>query len=89
MLSPYNRPNAPQPPMQQNPAVALAQSLDGGTGFMDALRQVASMGQRQAQIVGMIQGKSAQELQTFAQNLAKEYNVDLNSLLQQMGVNAR
>ncbi len=89
MLSPYNRPNPTQPPMQQNPALALAQSLDNGTGFMDAMRQIASMGQKQAQVIGMIQGKSAQELQTFAQNLAKEYGVDLNAILQQMGVNAR
>ena len=36
------------------------------------------------QFLGMVQGKSNQELQTMAQNIARERGIDINSLYQQL-----
>ena len=63
-----------------NPVAFLQQALMGGKGLPDALQQIAAQGGQYAQVVNMIKGKNAQELQTYAQNLAKEYGVNLDEL---------
>ena len=70
-----------------NPVAFLQQALMGGKGLPDALQQIAAQGGRYAQVVNMIKGKNAQELQTYAQNLAKEYGVNLDELLRGIGLN--
>ena len=70
-----------------NPVAFLQQALMGGKGLPDALQQIASQGGQYAQVINMIKGKNAQELQTYAQNLAKEYGVNLDELLRGIGVN--
>lgn len=69
-----------------DPAGFLLRALNGGQGLGDALKQIESQGVQYSQAVKMIRGKNAQELQTYAQNLAKEYGVDLSTLLNQFGV---
>ena len=69
-----------------DPVAFLQQALMGGRGLPDALKQIAAQGGQYAQVVNMIQGKNAQELQAYAQNLAKEYGVNLDELLRGIGV---
>lgn len=64
----------------------LKQALSGGAGLNNLLSQLDGMGGKFQQAAMMIKGKNAQQLQTFAQNLAQEYNVDLNQLLGAFGV---
>ena len=70
-----------------NPVAFLQQALMGGKGLPDALQQIASQGGQYAQVVNMIKGKNAQELQAYAQNLAKEYGINLDELLRGIGLN--
>ena len=70
-----------------NPVTFLQQALMGGKGLPDALQQIASQGGQYAQVVNMIKGKNAQELQNYAQNLAKEYGVNLDGLMRGIGLN--
>ena len=70
-----------------NPVAFLQQALMGGKGLPDALQQIADQGGKYAQVVNMIKGKNAQELQTYAQNLAKEYGINLDELLRGIGIN--
>ncbi|MGM9682556.1 MAG: hypothetical protein ACI3XQ_03060 [Eubacteriales bacterium] len=69
-----------------NPVAFLQQALFGGKGLPEALQQIAAQGGQYAQAVNMIKGKNAQELQAYAQNLAKEYGVNLDELMRQMGI---
>ena len=70
-----------------NPVSFLQQALMGGKGLPDALQQIAAQGGQYAQVVNMIKGKNAQELQNYAQNLAKEYGINLDELLRGIGIN--
>lgn len=70
-----------------NPATYLLQALMGGKGLPDSLQQIAGQGGQYAQVVNAIQGKNAQELQTYAQNLAKEYGINLGELMRGLGFN--
>lgn len=74
-------------PNNFNPAGFLIQALNGGQNLGNVLKQIESKGIQYAQAVSMIRGKNAQQLQTYAQNLAKEYNVNIDDLLKQLGVN--
>ena len=70
-----------------NPVAFLQQALMVGKGLPDALQQIAAQGGQYAQVVNMIKDKNAQELQTYAQNLAKEYGINLDELLRGIGLN--
>lgn len=70
-----------------NPVAFLQQALMGGRGLPDALQQIAAQGGQYAQVVNMIKGKDAWELQTYAQNLAKEYGVNIDELMRGIGLN--
>lgn len=77
----------PMAPMN-NPVMALVQAMQHGRKPMDLMQAMAQQNPQVAQALQMVQGKSPQQLQQMAQNMARERGVDLNQMLRQMGINA-
>lgn len=77
----------PMSPMN-NPVLALVQAMQQGRNPMALMQAMAQQNPRVAQALQMMQGKSPQQLQRMAQNMARERGVDLNQMLRQMGINA-
>lgn len=77
----------PMAPMN-NPVMALVQAMQHGRNPMALMQAMAQQNPQVAQALQMMQGKSPQQLQSMAQNMARERGVDLNQMLRQMGINA-
>lgn len=77
----------PMAPMN-NPVLALVQAMQQGRNPMALMQTMAQQNPQVAQALQMMQGKSPQQLQSMAQNMARERGVDLNQMLRQMGINA-
>ena len=77
----------PMAPMN-NPVMALVQAMQQGRNPMALMQGMAQQNPQVAQTLQMMQGKSPQQLQQMAQNMAQERGVDLNQMLRQMGINA-
>ena len=77
----------PMAPMN-NPVLVLVQAMQQGRNPMALMQSMAQQNPQVAQTLQMIQGKSPQQLQQMAQNMARERGVDLNQMLRQMGINA-
>ena len=71
-----------------NPVMALAQAMQHGRNPMVLMQAMAQQNPRVAQALQMMQGKSPQQLQSMAQNMARERGIDLNQMLRQIGINA-
>ena len=56
-----------------------------GNPMMQLMQRMAMNDPRAAQAMQIIRGKSPQELQQIAQNMARERNIDLNELRRQFG----
>ena len=76
----------PMSPMN-NPVLALVQAMQQGRNPMALMQSMAQQNPQVAQALQMMQGKSPQQLQSMAQNMARERGVDLNPMLRQMGIN--
>ena len=76
----------PMSPMN-NPVLALVQAMQQGRNPMALMQTMAQQNPQVAQALQMMQGKSPQQLQSMAQNMARERGVDLNQMLRQMGIN--
>ena len=77
----------PMAPMN-NPVLALVQAMQQGRNPMALMQTMAQQNPQVAQALQMMQGKSPQQLQMMAQNMARERGVDLNQMLRQMGIKA-
>ena len=77
----------PMAPMN-NPVLALVQAMQQGRNPMALMQSMAQQNPQVAQALQMMQGKSPQQLQSMAQNMARERGVDLNQMLRKMGINA-
>ena len=77
----------PMAPMN-NPVLALVQAMQKGQNPMALMQTMAQQNPQVAQALQMMQGKSPQQLQSMAQNMARERGVDLNQMLRQMGIKA-
>ena len=75
----------PMAPMN-NPVIALVQAMQQGRNPMVLMQTMAQQNPQVAQALQMMQGKSPQQLQSMAQNMARERGVDLNQMLRQMGI---
>lgn len=71
-----------------SPVLMLVQAMNNGGNPMQLIQQMAEQNPQIAQAFQMMQGKSPQQLQQMAQNMARERGVDLNQMLRQMGINA-
>ena len=70
-----------------NPVLSLVQAMQRGGNPMAMMQQMAYQSPQVAQAVQMMQGKTPQQLQTMAQNMAKERGIDLNQMIRQLGIN--
>lgn len=70
-----------------NPIMMLVQAMQKGGNPMTLMQQMAGQNPQIAQAFQLMQGKSPQQLQTMAQNMAKERGIDINQMLRQLGIN--
>lgn len=68
-----------------NPIFQIMQMARSGGNCGALLQQLAAQDPRVGQTLQMLNGKSPQEMQQIAQNMARERNIDLNQMLQQFG----
>lgn len=73
--------------MQGNPVMMLVQAMNGGGNPMAVIQQMARNDSQIAQAYQMMAGKSPQQLQQMAQNMANERGIDLNMMMRQLGIN--
>lgn len=76
----------PMAPMN-NPIMMLVQGMNSGKNPMQMIQSMAGQNPQIAQAFQMMQGKSPQQLQTMAQNMAKERGIDLNEMMRKLGIN--
>ena len=72
---------------QNNPLLMLVQAVNSGQNPMALAQQMARQNPQIAQAVQLMQGKSPQQLQMMAQNMAKERGIDINEMIRQLGIN--
>lgn len=70
-----------------NPVLSLVQAMQRGGNPMVMMQQMAYQSPQVAQAVQMMRGKTPQQLQTMAQNMAQERGIDLNQMIRQLGIN--
>lgn len=73
--------------MPNNPLIVALQMARGGQNPMQMLQKSAMQNPPLAQAMKIIEGKSPQQLQTIAENMAKQRGIDLNQLMQSLGIN--
>ena len=78
--------NPMQMPAGNNPLAMLIQAAQHGGDPKAMIRQMAQQNPQVAQAYRLIDGKSPQQLQMIAQNMARERGVDLNQLVQSLGL---
>lgn len=71
--------------MINNPLGMLANVVKQGMNPQTMLMQMSQSNPRIRQFMSMVNGKTPQELQNMAQNIANERGVNLNSIMQQLG----
>lgn len=69
-----------------NPAQLIIQALNGGQPLNNILSNLAGQGQQYAKAVELIKGKDAHQLQTMAQNMAKERGINIDELMRSLGI---
>lgn len=76
-------------PQTNDPLAMLIQVANNGGNPMALIQQMAMQNPQIAQAYRLIGGKSPQQLQTIAQNMASERGIDLNQMVQSLGLNMR
>lgn len=78
----------PQSGSQQinNPLAMLIQAAQNGGDPKAMIRQMAAQNPAIAQAYRLIDGKSPQQLQATAINMARERGIDLNQFVQSLGL---
>lgn len=69
-----------------NPAMLVKQALGAGQPLNNILSNLAGQGAQYAKAVELIKGKDAHQLQTMAQNMARERGINLGDLMRSLGV---
>ncbi len=70
-----------------DPLMMAVQMFNGGHNPLGMLQNMAGSDPRIAQAMRMINGKSPQQLQQIAVNMARERGIDIPSLVRQLGIN--
>lgn len=70
-----------------NPILSMVQTFNSGGNPMQMIEQMAKQDPYMAQAMQMIQGKSPQQLQVMAQNMAQERGIDINQMIRDLGIN--
>lgn len=69
-----------------NPMMQIMAMMRNGGNPMAMLQGMASGNPQMAQALQMIQGKSPQQLQQMAMNMAQEQGININELIQSLGI---
>lgn len=69
-----------------NPLQMALQMAQMGNNPMGIFQSMAKSNPQMQQALGMIQGKSPEQLRQVAENMAKERGINLNQLAQSLGV---
>ena len=69
-----------------NPMMALVQAMQSGRNPANLLQMMARSNPQAAQAIRLIQGKSPQQLEQIATNMAKERGVSINDIARQLGI---
>lgn len=72
--------------MSQNPLQAAIQMMNMGRNPMGMLQQMAGNNPQLAQAMHIINGKSPQQLQQMARNMAKDQGIDLDDFVRSLGI---
>lgn len=72
--------------MMNNPMMALMQAMRSGGNPMTLLQNMARTNPQAAQAMRLIEGKSPQQLQQIANNMAKERGTSINDIARQLGI---
>lgn len=72
-----------------DPLAMLIQAAQNGEDPKAKIRQMAMQNPQVAQAYRFIDGKSLQQLQATAINMAREHGIDLNQMAQNLGLNIR
>ena len=72
-----------------NPLAMLMQVVQSGGNPVAMLQQMAAQNPQMAQAYRLINGKDARQLQIMAQNIARERGLDLNQVVQSLGIDPR
>lgn len=78
-------------PMQMigsnNPIMQMMGMLQNNKNPMAVMLKLAEQNPQLQQVMGITQGKTPQQMQQMAENLAKEKGVNLQEFMKQMGIN--
>lgn len=69
-----------------NPMMMLINAMRGGANPMAVMQQMAGGNPQIAQGMKMLNGKSPEQIQHMAQNMAKERGVDVNDIIRNLGI---
>ena len=70
-----------------NPIMQMMGMLQNSKNPMAVMQKLAGQNPKLQQVMGMTQGKTPQQMQQMAENLAKEKGVNLQEFMKQMGIN--
>lgn len=73
--------------MANNPIMQMMGMLQNSKNPMAVMQKLAGQNPQLKQIMEMTQGKTPQQIQQMAENLAKQKGVNLQEFMQQMGIN--
>lgn len=72
--------------MNQNPLQTAIQMMNMGRNPMGMLQQMSGNDPQLAKAMQIINGKSPQQLQQMAQNMAKERGINLDDFVRSLGI---
>ena len=72
--------------MMNNPMMQIMSAMRSGQNPMEMMQRMAMNDPRAAQAMQIIRGKSPQELQQIARNMARERNINLDELQRSFGM---
>lgn len=73
--------------MANNPIIQMMGMLQNSKNPMAVMQKLAGQNPQLQQIMNITQGKTPQQMQQMAENLAKEKGVNLQEFMKQMGIN--
>lgn len=77
----------PMQMMANNPIMQMMGMLQNSKNPMAVMQKLAGQNPQLKQIMEITQGKTPQQMQQMAENLAKQKGVNLQEFMQQMGIN--
>ena len=72
--------------MMNNPMMQIMSAMRSGQNPMQMMQRMAMNDPRAAQAMQIIRGKSPQELQQIARNMARERNINIDELQRSFGM---